>query len=282
MENKKKTRLLPRPLYILLYVLSLLVFCVSLWQLTAYFLEKAEEKNFNQTLIESTVTPISSAQKDDGQDQFPLLTGEEAEREKESPLSYPDISVDITSLKTQYPNAIGWLYSPKTPIHYPVMQTQNNDYYIDHLANGKVNSAGSIFMDCRNDASLGGFSHILYGHNMKNGTMFGTILDYRKEGYFSDHPYLFYFTDSEIYRLEVFAGINTVADSYYYKMPQGDSDKEAYIKSVRERSYFYADIPVETGDSLMLLSTCSGAVNSDARFLLFAKIVPISQEVAVE
>ena len=280
MKEKKKDRLLPRPVFILLHTLSLSVFCVSLWQLTAYFLEKTEEKSFNQTLVESTVTPVSWTEKDD-EEKASLFQTEEGVG-KDDYFCYPDISVDITKLKAQYPNAIGWLYSPDTPIHYPVMQAQDNDYYVNHLANGKENSAGSVFMDCSSDASLNDFFHILYGHNMQNGTMFGTILDYRKEGYFSDHPYLFYFTDSEIYRLEVFAGINTVADSDYYKIPQGDSAKEAYIKSARERSYFYADIPVGKEDSFMLLSTCSGSASSDARFLLFAKIVPISQEIVTE
>ena len=187
---------------------------------------------------------------------------------------YDGIPEALAKLKEKYPKAVGWIYSPGTPINYPVMQGKDNAYFVDRLPNGAENAAGSIFMDYRDSADLNDFTHVLYGHNMKNNSMFGTILDYRKDGYFKEHPFMFYFTEDKTYRLELFAGLNTIATSSLYTEPEADK-RQAFIDSAFAGSTFSSNVEVTTDDKIIMMSTCSGAVGQINRYVVFAKIVEI-------
>ena len=83
--------------------------------------------------------------------------------------------VDFSLLKQENEDIVGWIYCEGTPISYPVVQSGDNQYYLHRLINGEYNIAGSIFMDYRNNAELEDNNTIIYGHNMKNNTMFGYL-----------------------------------------------------------------------------------------------------------
>ena len=82
------------------------------------------------------------------------------------------IEIDFASLQAENPDVVGWIYSPDTVINYPVMKGETNDTYLHTMLNGQYNSSGSIFMDYRNNPDLSDYVTILYGHHMKNGSMF--------------------------------------------------------------------------------------------------------------
>ena len=88
------------------------------------------------------------------------------------------ITVDFEGLKKINPEVVGWIYSPDTQINYPVALAEDNEKYLHQMINGQYNSAGTIFMDCRNQADLSDFNTILYGHHMKNGSMFASLHQY--------------------------------------------------------------------------------------------------------
>lgn len=261
-------------LIIELVLVFILVF--SVWQIVLYFREGAKEEDFNDSLAENVVSQIDPEKHFDySKEVIELISPFEGfDTEKSDTLIYPDIEVDMKKVKQQYPKAIGWIYSPGTPINYPVMQGKDNQYYVERLPNGNQNSAGSIFMDYRDNSSLTDFAHVLYGHNMKNNSMFGTVLDYRKEGYYEEHPFMFYFTEDKVYRLEIFAGLNTIATSSIYTEPEFDK-REAFISSAFAGSTFSSTVNVTPEDRIMMLSTCSGAVGQSNRYVLFAKLVEI-------
>ena len=246
----------------------------SIWQIVLYCQEGGEEKDFNEDLAGSAVSEISPEDDYDYSEEaigriepFEGFVAEESDI-----LIYPDIKVDLNKVKEKYPKVVGWIYSPGTPINYPVVQGDDNVYFVDHMPNGVQNSAGSIFMDSRDPSTLTEFAHVIYGHNMKNNSMFGTILDYKKEGYFEEHPFMFYFTEDKVYRLEIFGGLNTISSSTVYSEP---SDKAAFISNVFSGSTFRSGVTVTPEDKLILLSTCSGAVGQSNRYVLFSKLVEI-------
>ncbi|MBE6712552.1 MAG: class B sortase [Ruminococcaceae bacterium] len=252
------------------------VFIFSVWQVVLYFREGNKEENFNRSLAETVVEEVDPEKEYDySSDVIENITPFEGfDPDSAQTLIYPDIKVDFKKLKEKYPKAVGWIYSPGTPINYPVMQGKDNAYFVDRLPNGAENAAGSIFMDYRDSADLNDFTHVLYGHNMKNNSMFGTILDYRKDGYFKEHPFMFYFTEDKTYRLELFAGLNTIATSSLYTEPEADK-RQAFIDSAFAGSTFSSNVEVTTDDKIIMMSTCSGAVGQINRYVVFAKIVEI-------
>ncbi len=254
-------------------LILIFVFIFSIYKIVSYVNEGKKEHDFHGELADSAVSDINPEDEYDfSKEAIDKISPFEGYDPSSNVLIYPDIKVDMEKVKEKYPNAVGWLYSPDTPINYPVMQGKDNAYFVNRLPNGAENAAGSIFMDYRDNAALTDFSHVLYGHNMKNNSMFGTILDYRKEGYFQKHPFMFYFTEEKTYRLEIFAGVNTLATSNLYLEPDKPED---FILSVFSKSTFSSNVSVSSEDRIFLMSTCSGAVGQNNRYVLFAKVIEI-------
>jgi len=274
-EKQTSKKQLTRILSYIFTVVFLAVFLFSGYQIISYLLEGKEESDLNQAMIQEAVVSLQE-KPIYAEDVFPMEETSTEEVGSEKHILYlPDISVDIPKLRSEYQGIIGWLYLPETPINYPVMQWKDNDYFVHRLPNGKENAAGSIFMDYRADADLSTGNFILYGHNMKNDSMFGTILDYRDPSYFSEHPYLFYFTENGKHRLEIFAGVHTTSDSYIYTFPQTDDEMRRYISKIRTNSVFKSEVSVSENDRIFILSTCSGSTTDTRRFVICAKLVPI-------
>ena len=236
------------------------LFCFSSFKIFVYIKDSNSAKNLRDEMISEAVVSLPAE--------------EEGSAESVSP--YLDIRVDLSALK-HYPGVVGWLYSPKTPIHYPVMQSEDNEYYVHRLPDGSVNPAGSLFVDFRNDANLKDFGQIIYGHNMKNQSMFATLLNYRDHDYYVDHPFMFYFTSDSVYFLEIFAGVNTMADSDFYFLPDEKEDREEYLKMAKELSVFKSSVQVDSEDKILVLSTCSTGLNKPDRFVLLGKLVLIEK-----
>ncbi len=112
-------------------------------------------------------------------------------------------------LTAEYPDTVGWLYCEGTPINYPVVQSKDNLRYLRRLPDGRYNAAGSLFADyrCKEVAASG--NYIIYGHNMKNGSMFGTLVRYKSQNYYDEHPTLYYLTPERTFRIELIAGFVT-------------------------------------------------------------------------
>ncbi|MBQ8329654.1 MAG: class B sortase, partial [Lachnospiraceae bacterium] len=118
------------------------------------------------------------------------------------PMTICPISVDFDSLIAENPDVVGWIYSDGTQINYPVLRGESNDTYIHTMINGQYNSAGSIFMDFRNNPDLSDINTIIYGHHMKNGSMFASLHQYVHQDYYDEHKYMWYLTPDHIYRLD--------------------------------------------------------------------------------
>jgi len=184
------------------------------------------------------------------------------------------IEVNFDLLQERYPDCVGWLYSPYTPINYPIMQSADNDYYLRRSYDSSYNRCGSLFLDYRCTRDFSDSLSIVYGHNMKNDTMLGTLERYTDQAYYEAHRELYLLTRDADYVLRPFAGCVVPDDSGYYRLPLEMSVQD-YAAAAQFDSAFQAELPAEL-DRIVLLSTCSYDFE-EARFLLFCSITKIDK-----
>lgn len=167
-------------------------------------------------------------------------------------------SWDFAKMLEINPDAKGWIKQGDI-LSYPILQTDNNDFYLTHLVSKKSNKAGSIFIDYRITDGLEARNCIIYGHNMKNKTMFGSLLGYYKESYYQEHPTLELYIGEKHYLYEVFAAYETpeVSDTYYYGFAN-DEDFINYLNSSRSKSIYTTNFrELTNADKIITLSTCT-------------------------
>ena len=186
------------------------------------------------------------------------------------------ISVDFDALTKENGDIIGWLYCEDTPIQYPVVQSDDNDYYLRRDLHGEYLSGGTLFADYRCQGVGTDQNFIIYGHNMKNSTMFGTLEKYKQQSYYEEHPVLYYLTADADYKIELFAGLVTKSDSKIYSPSFGDTQSfESVLQGIKEKSTFNSDVTVTGNDHIVTLSTCSYEFNN-ARYVVFGKLTRLS------
>lgn len=181
--------------------------------------------------------------------------------------------VDFDVLKEVNEDVAGWLIAEGTEIDYPVVQGEDNDFYLRHLFTGERNKLGSIFMDYRNNKDFLDKNTIIYGHNMKDGSMFSSLTMYKDQRYYDDAPTMLLYTPSGAFTIEWFAGI--VVDGDYESVRYhfiDDQDFQSYIHLLRENSTFESDTVIEADDRIITLCTCSYEFNN-ARYALYGKLV---------
>ncbi len=174
------------------------------------------------------------------------------------------VTIDFKSFIFDYPNAVGWIHSEGANLNYPVMQTRNNSYYIDHLPDGSKNIAGSLFTDFRNSSIGTDSNYIIYGHNMNNGSMFGSITNYKSQEYYDNYPYIDFYAFDRDYRIELIAGCTVYVDSDVFDINFNDIDA---INELVSNSTFKSKTKYTEGDKLVTLSTCTN-ITSDTRYVL--------------
>ena len=186
--------------------------------------------------------------------------------------------VDWKALKKVNPDVQGWLYQKGTVINYPVVQGTDNDTYLHTRFDKQWSGGGTLFVDCRMEKDFKGFNSIIYGHHMKDGSMFRSIRGYTKEdGYYDKHKTLELATPHGNYHLVVFSAFITKAtDEDTYKMTYDEAEKQAYINRAWERSELPItrdSVDVTKNDRLVTLSTCAYDYE-EARYIVMCKMVP--------
>lgn len=187
------------------------------------------------------------------------------------------IEVDFETLVERYSAVRAWIYLEDTPINYAVAQSGDNSYYLDHLLGGQVNKSGTLFMDCKNAADFSDWNTIIYGHNMKNGSMFGFLPRYNTQEFYEEHPAFYLLTPDKAYKAEVFAGYVTKPDSEAYLIAQTVEERDDVIREALEQSTFTADVEIGPQDRIVTLSTCT-YVYDDARYVLLGVLRELAPE----
>ena len=180
------------------------------------------------------------------------------------------ICIDFDALKQENNDIIGWIYCPDTPINYPVVKGKDNNQYLRADLKGKYLVSGTIFADYRNNEVGEDKNYIVYGHNMKNSTMFGTLVKYKDQTYYDSHPILYFLTPERNYIIELIAGAVVKRDSDIYQTAPTDNT----IADIMAKSTFNSAVEIGNGENIITLSTCSYEFNN-ARYVVIGKLKKI-------
>lgn len=201
-------------------------------------------------------------------------------RGQEEEIELPDVLDEYKTLYNKNRRLIGWLKIDDTIIDYPVMQTTNNEYYLDHNFNQEKDNNGSIFMDKDCAAWPRSQNLILYGHHMRSGKMFGDLEKYARESYYKEHSVIQFDTIYEkgvyqvmyVFRAKVLKE-NEIAFKYYQFIDANSGEEfSSYMKEMEEMSLYDTGVTAGYGDELLTLSTCDHS-QTDGRFVVVAKRV---------
>ena len=183
-----------------------------------------------------------------------------------------DINFDM--LRQTNPDVVGWLYWEDTPVNYPVVQGEDNDEYLHTRFDGSYGFFGTLFVDCITEAPFRQFNTIVYGHHMKDGSMFAALSKLTDPDWCEEHPQLELITPDGKYHLEIWAFMNQPADSSVYTTNFHDSGMQSdYLGLIRDRAVYTTDVSVGPDDMIVLLSTCVAA-EGEARYIAVCKMVP--------
>lgn len=177
-------------------------------------------------------------------------------------------------MQETYPDAIGWIYVPNTNINYPIMQGEDNDFYLTHGTDGRSLKCGCIELDYRCENRFQNNFNLLYGHNMKNGSLFANVCRFEDKSYYDSHPYGWVYTADSVYRLDFFS---VAVTDWYDEIYNGFRSLDEWAPHLKEISRIYANVGLTEQDRLVLLSTCSYEFDN-ARTVLTGRLVEMESD----
>ena len=270
----------------ILIVVCLVIFLFAGYKLISTHLEYQKADNFyDQTANQfvSAAPPIVTEQKHVSSVPKPETQDPSANESqtKEPTVSEEPVITDICPIFVDFPSllgvndeVVGWLYCEDTVINYPIMRADDNISYLHRMLDGTYNYSGSPFMDYRCSSDFSSGNSVIYGHNMNNGTMFHTLVDYTDQAFYDEHPVMCLLTPDGNYALYLFAGFVTASDSWVYTFHfEDDVEKEEYLQGCIENSTFTAGFTPTVEDTLVTLSTCTYDY-SNARYVVMGVLRP--------
>ena len=240
------------------------VFCLGYFGVYLWFNQRTDDtyrelSRLREQPVRAEVTPE------------PLFTLDEQPEPKE-------VLDEYKNLLNKNKKLIGWLKIDDTNIDYPVMQTTDNVYYLEHNLNQEYDKNGSIFMDKDCNVLKPSTNYIIYGHHMKSGNMFGKLDLYEDEDYCRDHPYIQFDTIYEkgtyevmyVFRSRVYSEEEIVFKYYQFIDANSEQEFNSYMSEMESMSLYDTGVRAEYGDQLLTLSTCDYQ-EKNGRFVVVAK-----------
>ena len=189
--------------------------------------------------------------------------GDSQETQKPVKKDEESIKVDFTAMQAKYPDVVGYVYSANTTLQLPIVQSadEGGEYYLYRDIDGKDNKNGTVFLDIRCNSDFTSQNNLIYGHNMKTGMMFASLMNYKSQSYYEAHPYFYLYTPNQTYK------VNHDADVY------ATSLSDSYLQQCINESTFKSGSGVPTG-SILTLSTCDYDFDN-ARYVLMGELIPV-------
>lgn len=249
-KNKKKKKASD---YILTLALlaAIGVFGFAGWKLFDIYKDYKQAKDEYKKIEEMAVKPNEKRKSEDGSNSS----------------NEPPITVDFDALLAENQDVVGWLYVEALGISYPVVQGTDNDYYLHMTYQKTYNFAGTIFIDYENKRDFSDLNTIVYGHNMKDGSMFGILKKFVTENAYAASPYFWMLTPEKNYKYEIFSTYTAQVNSLTYTLfSKPGEEYTAYLKQMKANSEVETRADPKKFDKIMTLSTCTG--NSATRFVV--------------
>ena len=175
------------------------------------------------------------------------------------PTAQPYYSEQVAKLKKQNSDAVAWIEIPDTDVQYPVAQGKDNEYYQTHTFAKKKRATGSIFLDAWNSKSFADFNTVIYGHHMKDGSMFTVLLEYHRDSFLRNHKYINVTLENSKKTYKVFAAYecDESVDFRGFRVST-DRDRINFLKRIVHDSVFTTNAEATPQDRILTLATCTG------------------------
>lgn len=171
--------------------------------------------------------------------------------------------LDLSALQEINEDVKGWILIPGTEVSYPYVQAQDNLYYLRRTWQGDRNISGSIMLEHTNHSDLNDFHTILYGHNMRDGSMFSCLPSYQDAAYREEHPSIYLAKEDGVRRYEVFSVYEAYLDNIVYRLDLVEEGMEQeLIDYALEHSVVDTGVVPQQGERLLTLSTCTDSARS--------------------
>ena len=205
-----------------------------------------------------------------------------------------DDPISFSQLQQRNKDVLGWLTIYDTEIDYPIVQGNDNEFYMNHDATGEVQASGALFLDSRNNRHFQDFNSLIYGHHMSERKMFGDIDLFLKENFFQEHEFGNLYYDGHDHGIRIIAVLEVQASDalLYYPVRNGDDLQLSYIDRIHETAKYLRGVdlnktsnrksagrtsPLSPKDNLIMLSTCSADI-TNGRFILVCKLLDHTME----
>ena len=196
--------------------------------------------------------------------ELPVQEPEEETEAEEKPVyvdPYADAlrNMDFTALREVNDDVLGWILIPNTVLSYPLVQGDDNEYYLNHTWKKWTSVVGAIFMESANSPDLSNFNTIIYGHRMNNGSMFASLKYYKNLSYWKSHPYVYITNDAGSHQYEIFAAYEVSTAGETYRLQFADTQaRQDFIDYCLDQSVIDTGVAPNTYDRILTLSTCTG------------------------
>ncbi len=277
---KKRRRTAGDVIRVILMIAALAVFLFSGWTLYGYYKEYKKGSDEYDNLESSYAADDAGEDLDSLEDDAALQSVKGSSLTTVTwdgqQLNVPSMKnpIDFTELKSVNEDIVGWLRIRALDISYPVVQGEDNDYYLHRTFEGTENFAGCLFENSGNLSDFSDQNTIIYGHNMKDGSMFGKLKDFNDEEVYNKSKYFWVFTPDLIFQYRIFSAsiVNKTGITYQISFSDQEFDtyiNEAFSTSVVENS----GLSVTQEDHIVTLSTCTG--DDSTRFVVRGKLAQI-------
>ncbi len=275
MSQKQQKRIF-QILLILIFLLSFALFVVSLAHLIKYSRETREIQNLSSHVQEEV--SVEEVMEEEETEEIEIIEPPKDTEEFDPYWDYIQmnlVDVDFSELKKENSDVVGWIQVPNTNVNYPFVQTDNNDYYLNHAFNKKKNSAGWIFLDSRNNLESLNLHTIIYGHGRYDRTMFGTLKNLLKTSWLKnkDNHIIKISTEHQNTLWQIFSVYHLPTTGDYLTTSFSTAEEyQSFLKKIQKRSVYDFSTKVEVSDKILTLSTC---YNEKEKLVVHAKLIKI-------
>ncbi len=254
----------------IILVIALSVFIFSAYKLISIYSEYHKGDKEYDSIAEGAIEILDSQE------------NEELEEEVSRPKAHQTLSVDFDKLKKTNKDTVAWIqFDEPERISYPVVKGEDNDKYLHTTFEGKKNSSGTLFVDANNSGEFADRNTFIYGHNMKNGSMFGQLRKYKTKEYYEQNPYFYIYTpEGKEVKYQIFA-VSVVEDTSrsYTRFYNNDEEYLDYLNYLKSIAGYDTGVELTVDSKIVSLSTCTN-VSETQRLLVHG--VKISEKVVGE
>ena len=264
--NIKKKRKLKLWVWIVIFIILITITIISITKIILWSKNNLDTNN----IIEKTNTNYELVEDNKNTEYINKPTNENDDYYYY--IKFPLINVNFTELLKKNSDTIAWINVNNTNINYPIVQTTNNNYYLNHSFNKKQNDAGWVFMDYRNNKNFDNKNTIIYAHNRLNKTMFGSLSEALKESWYKnkDNHIIRISTPTENTSWQIFSVYKIKTETYYITTDFTNEEYEQFLTTIKNRSKYNFNTNLSANDQIITLSTC---YSNSEKTVVHAKLI---------